>query len=73
MENYRIYFEESERNEVVGILRKYNDVIIDNIDDTSVGITIERDDSGALYANILDEIDRFVYSARTHTGHNVNT
>jgi len=68
MENYRIYFDESERNEVVSILRKYNDVIIDNINDNSVGITIERDDAGTFYTNLMEEIDRKVYSARSESG-----
>lgn len=65
MNNYRIYFDQIERNEVVRILRSFNDVIIDNIDDHSVGITIELDDNGALYRHIMDIIERDVYSIRT--------
>jgi hypothetical protein len=68
MENYRIYFDENERNEIVGILRKYNDIIIDNIEDTSVGITIERDEGGLFYKRLMDEIDRDVFSIRTESG-----
>jgi hypothetical protein len=68
MENYRIYFDDRERNEVIRILRKHNDVVIDNIDDHSVGVTIERDDSGAFYRQIMDEIDKEVYSLRTESG-----
>lgn len=68
MENYRIYFDETERNEVVRILRKYNDIVIDNIDDHSVGITIERDDNGTLYRTVMEEIDREIYSMRTESG-----
>jgi hypothetical protein len=68
MENYRIYFDESERNDVVRILRKYNDIVIDNIDDHSVGITIERDDSGGFYRELMEEIDREIYSMRTESG-----
>jgi len=68
MENYRIYFDESERNEIVKILRKYNDIIIDNIDDNSVGITIEREDSAEFYRDLMDEIDRTVYSMRSESG-----
>ena len=68
MENYRIYFDESERTEVLRILRKYNDVLIDNVDDHSVGITIERDDNGAFYRGLMDEIDRDVYSLRSESG-----
>jgi hypothetical protein len=68
MENYRIYFDESERAEVVRILRKYNDIVIDNIDDNSVGITIERDDSGLFYKRIMEEIDRDIFSIRSESG-----
>jgi hypothetical protein len=68
MENYRIYFDESERSHIVRILRKYNDIVIDNIDDNSVGITIERDDSGIFYKSLMDEIDRDVFSVRSESG-----
>lgn len=68
MENYRIYFDDRERNEVIRILRSHNDIVIDNIDDHSVGITIERDDSGAFYRQIMNEIDKEVYSLRTESG-----
>ena len=68
MENYRIYFDESERNDVVRILRSYNDIIIDNIDDHSVGITIEHQDAPAFYREVMSEIDRQVYSLRTESG-----
>jgi hypothetical protein len=64
MENYRIYCEEEERAEVMSILRKYNDVVIDNVNSTSFGITIERDDPGSFYENLMDEIDREVYAHR---------
>lgn len=69
MENYRIYFDEPERNAVVRIVRQYNDIIIDNIDSHSIGITIERDDSDGFYKSLMDEIDREVYSIR-EVGHN---
>ena len=64
MENYRIYCEENERAEVMSILRKYNDVVIDNVNSTSFGITIERDDPEQFYNVLLEEIDREVYSYR---------
>jgi hypothetical protein len=68
MENYRIYFDESEKDEILRILRSYNDVVIDNIDDNSIGITIERDDNGAFYKQLREEIDRSVFSSRTESG-----
>lgn len=64
MENYRIYCDESERAEIMSILRKYNDIVVDNINSTSFGITIEREDPDAFYQNLLDEIDREVYMYR---------
>lgn len=64
MENYRIYCEENERAEIMSILRKYNDVVVDNVDPNSFGITIEREDPAALYEQLLDEIDREVYQYR---------
>ncbi|HEX8038219.1 MAG TPA: hypothetical protein VF490_03690 [Chryseosolibacter sp.] len=64
MENYRIYCEENERAEIMSILRKYNDVVIDNVNSNSFGITIERDEPDALYDQLMEEIDREVFSYR---------
>lgn len=64
MENYRIYCEEGERAEIMSILRKYNDVVIDNVNTTSFGITIEREDGEQFYKQLLEEIDREVYRNR---------
>lgn len=70
MENYRIYCEENERADITVILRKYNDVIIDNVDSNSLGITIEREDADALYQQLLDEIDREVFQHRRERNRN---
>lgn len=64
MGNYRIYYEEGEKNRVISVLRRHNDIIIDNIAETSVGITIEREDAESFYRDLLEEIDREVYSSR---------
>lgn len=64
MENYRIYCQENERAEIMSILRKYNDIVIDNVDPHSFGITIERDNPDALYNAILDELDQEVFRHR---------
>jgi hypothetical protein len=64
MENYRIYCQPNERAEIMTILRKYNDVVIDNVNSTSFGITVERDNPEAFYQNLLEEIDREVYQYR---------
>lgn len=65
MENYRIYFNENERAEIMSILRKYNDVVIDNVTSKSLGITIEREDAEDFFNNLLEEIDREVYLYRS--------
>jgi hypothetical protein len=65
MENYRIYCEENERAEIMSILRKYNDVVIDNVDSHSFGITIEGDHAEEFYHQLLDEIESEVFRYRT--------
>lgn len=64
MENYRIYCEENERADIMSILRKYNDVVIDNVNSNSFGITIERDEPDVLYDQLMEEIGREVFSYR---------
>lgn len=64
MENYRIYCEEGERAEIMSILRKYNDIVVDNVDFNSFGITIERENPEEFFQSLLDEIDREVYRYR---------
>lgn len=61
MENYRIYCEENERAEVMDILRRYHDVVIDNMNSTSFAITIERDNPGEVYQELIDTIHREVH------------
>ena len=68
MENYRIYFEKGEEEEILNILRMTNDILIDNINSNSIGITIERDHADAFYVKLLDQIDRDVYAFRPHNG-----
>jgi hypothetical protein len=69
MENFRIYFEADEEDDVLRILRSSNDIIVDNINANSVGITIERDDAESFYVRLLDIIDREVYAFRPHHGY----
>jgi hypothetical protein len=58
MNNYKIKFLENQRDDVLHILRQSNDIIIDNIGDVSIGITIERDDAEEIYQDLLDRIDQ---------------
>ena len=64
MENYRIYCEENERAEIMSILRKYNDIVIDNVDPHSFGITIEGDNAAEFFENLLAELNREVFQYR---------
>lgn len=66
MENYRIYYEEGEEEEILRILRRHSDVLIDNLNGTSIGVTIENDDANSFYIKLMDEIDRHVYAFRPH-------
>jgi hypothetical protein len=64
MENYRVYFEEDEREDVLRILRRSSDILIDNMNTNSFGITIERDDAEEFYIKLLEKIDREIYQFR---------
>ena len=66
MENYRIYFEEGEQDDILRILRRSNDILIDNIQENSIGITVERDDAELFYVKLLEQLDREVYDFRPH-------
>jgi hypothetical protein len=66
MENYRIYFEEGEQEDIIRILQRSNDIVIDNIGGNSIGITVERDDAELFYTKLLAQIDREVYDFRPH-------
>jgi hypothetical protein len=61
MKSYRINFFEHEQADVLRILRQSHDVIIDNIDHTRVGITIEREEADDFYQDLLEKIDHEVY------------
>lgn len=66
MENYRIYFQEGEQDDILRILRRSSDVLIDNINSNSIGITVERDDADTFYVRLLEHLDREVYDFRPH-------
>jgi hypothetical protein len=66
MENYRIYFQEGEQDDILRILRRSSDVLIDNINNNSIGITVERDDADTFYVRLLEHLDREVYDFRPH-------
>jgi hypothetical protein len=66
MENYRIYFQEGEQEDILRILRRWSDVLIDNINNNSIGITVEREDAETFYVRLLEHLDREVYDFRPH-------
>jgi hypothetical protein len=66
MENFRVYYQEGEQDDILRILRRSSDVLIDNINANSIGITVERDDAEKFYSRLLDQIYREVYDFRPH-------
>ena len=58
MDNYLVRFDESEREVVLNILARYNDVIINKVEPTSTLITIQLDDSKPAYDLLMEQIDR---------------
>lgn len=66
MENFRVYYQPGEEDDILRILRRSNDVLIDNISPGSIGITIERDNAEEFYTRLLDQIYREVYDFRQH-------
>ncbi len=64
MENFRVHYQEGEQEDILRILRRSNDIVIDNIGPQSIGFTVERDDAEGFYAHLLDQIQREVYDFR---------
>jgi hypothetical protein len=58
MENYVIRFNESEREAVLEILSRSNDIVINKVEEASVGITIQFDDSEDAYKMLIDQIEK---------------
>ena len=60
MKNYKIHFSEEEREAVLGIVTRSNDVIINQIEPQGVFVTIQLDDDEAdmMYSALLAQIDR---------------
>lgn len=56
MNNYVIHFQEQEREAILNILSRSNDIIINHVETTSVGITIQLEDSDQAYEALLDRI-----------------
>ncbi len=58
MENYVIRFTDAQREAVMKVISKSNDVIINRLEENSVGITVQLDEADEAYGVLLDEIKR---------------
>ncbi len=61
--NFRIYYKEGMRDKVLTYLKNYsNDILINTVDDESIGITIENENETEFFNNLLDKLKTEVYS-----------
>lgn len=59
MENFKIHYTEETKERVLEVVKNFsNDIIIDNVSDEGVGITIESDEADLLYHDLVEEISR---------------
>lgn len=58
MDNYVVQFKESERDAVINIITRSNDIVLNHIEPDSINITIQRFDSDAVYEELLRQIER---------------
>lgn len=58
MQNYVVRFNEGEREAVLKILSRSNDIILNHVETDSVGITIQLDESDAAYEALLAQIEQ---------------
>jgi hypothetical protein len=66
MENFRVYYQQGEEEDILRILRQSSDILIDNINSNSIGITVERHDAQGFYGRLLHQLQREVYDFRPH-------
>ena len=58
MQNYVVRFNEGEREAVLSILSRSNDIIINHVETDSAGITIQLEESDTAYEALLAQIER---------------
>jgi len=65
MNTYHIHCSPGDQEQVKEILRRHNDVIINKADESSIGITIEKDnpEADAYYQKLLELINRELHLA----------
>jgi hypothetical protein len=69
MKNYRINFLEDERQNVLDIVTRSNDVVLNQVEPEGIFFTIQLDDDQAdtLYESLLDRIEAEVRAPRLTT------
>lgn len=60
MDTYVIHFDETEMEAVMDVLSQSNDIVINTIEPTSIGFTIQNDDAENAYQALLQQVDRQV-------------
>ena len=67
MQTYHIHCPFKDQLQIKAILRRHNDVIINQTDETGIGITVEKDNLEAdeYYQKILELINRELHLALT--------
>lgn len=61
--NYKIYYKEEMRNNVIAYLEDYsNDILINTYNDQIIGITIENEKEKKFFNNLLENIESDVYT-----------
>jgi hypothetical protein len=65
MQTYHIHCAFKDQTQIKSILRRHNDVIINQTDESSIGITIEKDNPEAdeYYKKLLELINRELHLA----------
>jgi hypothetical protein len=60
MKNYKIHFVESDREAVLNIISRSNDIVLNQVEPTAAFITIQLDDDDAdvMYDSLLTRIDQ---------------
>jgi hypothetical protein len=62
MRNYMIHFSEAERESVLNIIARSNDIVLNSVEPEAAFVTIQLEDAEAdlLHAELLAQIDREV-------------
>ncbi len=67
MTNYVVRFNEHERETVLNILSRSNDIVINTVEPASVHITIQLEESQAAYEALVEQIERELHRTTSNT------